>query len=189
MTEPGLVVVGASWGGMEAIGTMLGQLAATNQLSLAVAQHRGQDADGALLRYLQRRSRLPVLEAHDKEPIEPGRVYLAPSDYHLLVDEGFFALSTEGDVRFSRPSIDLLFETAADAYGAGVVAVVLTGANDDGCRGMRAVKDAGGRTIAQDPETAERAEMPLAAIGSGAVDDVLPLDEIACELNRLGRFA
>lgn len=181
-----LAVIGASWGGMDALGTLLAQLDGGNRLSLAVAQHRRPDADGTLLTYLAQRSPLPVVEVDDKETIEPGRVYLAPPDYHLLVDEGHFALSTEGAVRFSRPSIDLLFESAADAYGEAVVAIVLTGANDDGCRGVLAVKDAGGLIIAQDPDTAERPEMPAGAIGSGAVDLVLPIDDIARELNRLG---
>jgi two-component system chemotaxis response regulator CheB len=184
-----LAVVGASWGGMDAVGRLLELLEQQNRLAVAVAQHRSADTDSTLLRYLDRRSALPVVEADDKAPIEPGHVYLAPADYHLFVEPGTFALSTEGAVRFSRPSIDLLFESAADAYGDGVVAIVLTGANDDGCRGMVAVKDAGGLTMAQDPTTAERPEMPEGAIGSGAVDLVLPIEGIALELNKLGRAA
>ena len=184
-----LAVVGASWGGMDAVGRLVQALDARNQLAIAVAQHRSPDADGTLLRYLGARSPLPVVEAEDKTPIDPGHVYLAPPDYHLFVEEGSFALSTEGAVRFSRPSIDLLFESAADAYGEDVVAVVLTGANDDGCRGVLAVKEAGGLTIAQDPSTAERPEMPAGAIGSGAVDLVLPIEQIARRLNELGRVA
>jgi two-component system chemotaxis response regulator CheB len=111
---------------------------------------------------------------------------VAPADYHLFVEPGSFALSTEGPVRFSRPSVDLLFESAAESYGHDLVAIVLTGANDDGCRGVQAVKEAGGLTMAQDPSTAERPEMPQGAIESGAVDLVLPLEGIAGELNRLG---
>ncbi|MCU1483798.1 MAG: CheB methylesterase [Actinomycetia bacterium] len=184
-----LAVVGASWGGMDALGRLVEALAVDNRLAIAVAQHRSPDADATLLRYLGTRSALPVVEADDKAPIEPGCIYLAPPDYHLFVEPGCFALSTEGAVRFSRPSIDLLFESAADAYGEGVVAVVLTGANDDGCRGVLAVKEAGGVTIAQDPATAERPEMPEGAIGSGAVDLVLSIEHIAHELNRLGSAA
>jgi two-component system chemotaxis response regulator CheB len=184
-----LAVIGASWGGMDALGCLVEALDRENRLAIAVAQHRSRDADSTLLHYLCRRSPLPVVEADDKAPIEPGRIYLAPADYHLFVEPGSFALSTEGAVRFSRPSIDVLFETAADAYGSEVVAVVLTGANDDGCRGVLAVKEAGGLTIAQDPATAERPEMPAGAIGSGAVDLVLALHGIADELNRLGRAA
>jgi two-component system, chemotaxis family, protein-glutamate methylesterase/glutaminase len=184
-----LAVVGASWGGMDAVGRLLEALDPELRLPIVVAQHRSADADGTLVRYLDRRSPLPVVEADDKDPIEPGRVYVAPADYHLFVEPGSFALSTEGAVRFSRPSIDLLFESAADSYAQDVVAVVLTGANDDGCRGVLAVKEAGGVTIAQDPTTAERPEMPEGAIGSGAVDLVLPIEAIAEELNRMGGAA
>lgn len=184
-----LAVVGASWGGMDAVGRLVAALEAANTFAIAVAQHRSPDADATLLRYLEQRSPLPVVEVEDKTPIEPGHVYLAPPDYHLFVEPGSFALSTEGAVRFSRPSIDLLFESAAESYGSGVVAIVLTGANDDGCRGVVAVKDAGGVTIAQDPAEAERPEMPNGAIGSGAVDLVLPIGAIADTLNQLGRRA
>ena len=189
MSREELAVIGASWGGMMALAELLQRLHPGNQLALAVAQHRAAENDETLVRFLARHSTLPIVEADDKLPVEPGHVYLAPPDYHLLVEPGHFALSTEGAVRFSRPSIDVLFESAADAYGEGVIAVVLTGANDDGCRGVIAVKDAGGVTLAQDPETAERPEMPLGAIGSGAVDMVLPIERIAEELNRLGKVA
>ena len=181
-----LAVVGASWGGMKAIGELLAGIAPDNRLAIAVAQHRSPDTDDTLARYLDKRCPLPVAEVEDKDPVEPGRVYLAPADYHLLVEPGHFALSTDVAVRFSRPSIDVLFETAADAYGPEVVAVVLTGANDDGCRGVVAVQAAGGRTLAQDPRTAERPEMPEGAIASGVVDAVLPIPALAAELNRLG---
>lgn len=184
-----LAVIGASWGGMDAVGRLVEGLDAGNCLPIVVAQHRSADADATLLRYLDKRSPLPVVEADDKAAIEPGHVYLAPPDYHLFVERGSFALSTEGAVRFSRPSIDLLFESAADAYGDGVIAIVLTGANDDGCRGVLAVKEAGGVTIAQDPATAERPEMPEGAIGSGAVDLVLAIEDIARHLNGIGRAA
>lgn len=186
MTAPRLAVIGASWGGMHALGRLLSELDASNRLTFVVAQHRSPDADGMLVRYLAERCALPVSEAEDKDELVPGRVFLAPPDYHLLVDERNLALSTEGAVRFSRPSIDLLFESAADSCGDAVVAVVLTGANDDGCRGAVAVKDAGGLVLAQDPETAERPEMPAGTIASGAADLVLPLEELAHQLNRLG---
>ena len=189
MSSARLAVVGASWGGMQAVADLLGALEPENRLAVAVAQHRAPDSDSeeTLVRFLARRSNLPIVEVDDKAAVEPGRVYLAPADYHLLVEPGHFALSTEGPVRFSRPSIDVLFESAADAYGEAVVAVVLTGANDDGRRGTLAVKEAGGVTIAQDPATAERPEMPASAIDAGAVDLVLPIDAIARELNERGR--
>ncbi len=185
--RPQIAVVGASWGGFQAVGDLLAALDERCTLAVAVAQHRSADARAdAYVRAIQTRSRLPVSEAGDKDPIEPGRVYVAPADYHLLVDEGSFALTLEGPVRFARPSIDVLFESAAESYGDRAVAVVLTGANDDGCRGALAIKEAGGRVYAQDPETAERREMPDGVIGSGAVDEVLAVPAIADRLNQLG---
>lgn len=182
-----LAVVGASWGGLHAVGSLVAALDARCALAVAVAQHRAPDAPAdAYVRSMQARCPLPVAEVEDKDAIEPGHVYVAPADYHLLVDEGRFALSTEGPVRFSRPSIDVLFETAADAYGDQVVAVVLTGANDDGRRGAVAVKEAGGLVYVQDPETAERREMPDGVIGTGVVDAVLPVPALAAALNHLG---
>ena len=189
-TRPRIAVIGASWGGFEAVAALLAALDAENDLAVVVAQHRGPDvADGTLARWLQARCPLPVKEVDDKDDICAGHVYLAPADYHLLVDDGQLSLSVEDPVRFSRPSIDVLFESAAESYGPEVVAVVLTGANDDGCRGVLAIKDAGGMVFVQDPATAERPEMPEAAIGTGVVDRVLPLPAIAAVLNQLGKAA
>ena len=182
-----LAVVGASWGGFTAVGDLVAALDERTGLAVAIAQHRAADSPAdAFVRAIQSRTALPVAEVEDKDPIEPGRVYVAPADYHLLVDDGSFSLSVEGPVRFSRPSIDVLFESAAESYGDRVVAVVLTGANDDGCRGALAVKEAGGTVLAQDPASAERPEMPASVIGSGAVDRILALPEIARALNELG---
>lgn len=178
-------MVGASWGGMEAVSRLLGALDEQHPAAFVVAQHRTGDNEGVLVRYLDGRSRLPVTEVDDKDEIVGGRVYLAPADYHLLVEPGYFSLSTEAAVRFSRPSIDVLFESAAESYGEDVVAVVLTGANDDGCRGARCVKESGGLVLAQDPATAERREMPQGAIDAGWVDHVLSIEGIAEELNRM----
>ena len=174
-----LVVVGASWGGMRAIGELLAALPATFTAAIAVAQHRGITATGGLTHVFQRHSELPVKDADDKEPIEPGHVYLAPADYHLLVERGTFALSVDERVQYSRPSIDVLFESAAEAYGHRVAGVLLTGANEDGADGLVAIRRAGGFTIVQDPATAESAAMPAAAIAAGAADKVLPLQAIA----------
>ena len=184
-----IVAIGTSYGGLQALSDLLEGITADFAPAIAVVQHRSRDSDDTFARLLQDHSRLPVSEIDDKEPIEGSRVYVAPPDYHLLVEDRAFALSVDAPVAFSRPSIDLLFESAADVYGEGVVAVVLTGANDDGCRGLLAVKEAGGVTIAQDPATAERPEMPEGAIGSGAVDLVLSIDDIARHLNSLGRAA
>ncbi|MGH8902215.1 MAG: chemotaxis protein CheB [Egibacteraceae bacterium] len=184
-----LAVVGASWGGIAALGQLARDLDPGSVLALAVALHRGADGpEGALVSYLTARCRLPVSEAEDKDEIEPGHLYLAPADYHLLVEPGRFALSLEAPVQHSRPSVDVLFESAAHAYGGRLVAAVLTGANDDGSRGIRRVKDCGGVTLAQDPDTAERREMIDAAIATGAVDRILTLQGIADALNDLGRL-
>jgi two-component system chemotaxis response regulator CheB len=182
-----LAVVGASWGGLQAVGSLVGGLDERCSLAVVIGQHRAPDAPAdAYVRSMQAKCPLPVREVEDKDPIEPGHVYVAPADYHLLIDDGAFGLTLEGPVRYSRPSIDVLFESAAESYGDGVVAVVLTGANDDGCRGALAIKEAGGLVYAQDPDTAERREMPEGVIGTGVVDAVLPVAALAAVLNHLG---
>ena len=175
-----LIVVGASWGGLDAVGRVLADLPADLSAAVVVAQHRSASSvEGGLGALLERRGPLPVRDAEDKDAIEPGHVYLAPPDYHLLVEPGRFSLSTDERVQYARPSIDVLFETAADAYGERLVAVLLTGANEDGAEGMLRVRRAGGCTIAQEPAGAERPEMPQAAIDLGAASCVLPLERIA----------
>jgi two-component system chemotaxis response regulator CheB len=168
---------------MEALGRLFGRLPAGFRSPVAVVQHRAAaKTDGALSQYLGRRCTLSVVEAEDKEPLQERHVYLAPADYHLLVEDGFLSLSLEGPVAYSRPSIDVLFESAAAAYGPGVTAVVMTGTNRDGSRGAVAVRDAGGTVLAQDPSEAERAEMPAAAIATGAVHEVLTIPRLADRL-------
>jgi two-component system chemotaxis response regulator CheB len=172
--------MGSWWGGLHALETVLGGLPDGFRTPIAIAQHRAVDSgSGALSRMLSVRSGLDVCEAGDKDPIEPGRVYLAPPDYHLLVEPDGFALSIDEVVQYSRPSIDVLFETASDTYGERMVGVVLTGANADGAHGIERVKRRGGVTIVQDPSTAEKREMPDAAIATGAADHVTPLEGIA----------
>jgi two-component system chemotaxis response regulator CheB len=179
-----LIVVGASWGGLEAIGRLLGGLSPDLGAALAIVQHRGSDqADLAGL--LASRTALPVLDVEDKDRIEPGHAYLAPPDYHLLVERGHFALSTEDRVQYARPSVDVLFESAADAYRDRAVGVVLTGSNEDGARGLARIKARGGVAVIQDPASAERGAMPSAAIAATVADAILPLDEIAPFINGL----
>jgi len=174
-----LIALGASWGGMRALTTVLGALPAGFELPVAVTQHRPAAGGGNLLEAaLRRGSRLEVVAATDKEPLLGGRVYVAPADYHLLVERGHVALSTDDLVQFARPAIDVLFESAADSYGAGVVGVLLTGVNEDGAAGLAHIAAAGGYTIAQDPATAEQPQMPAAAIARGAARRVLPLERI-----------
>jgi two-component system chemotaxis response regulator CheB len=185
-----LVAVGASWGGLDAIGRLLAALPPTFRSPVAIVQHRAAATpDGVMRQYLETRCPLTVVDAEDKVPVEEGKVYLAPPDYHLLVDDGVLALSLEAPVDFSRPSVDVLFETAADCYGPDLAAVVLTGANDDGSRGAVAVKRAGGTVLVQDPAEAERREMPEAAIAAGVADGVYSIDELATRLAEMDRQA
>jgi two-component system, chemotaxis family, protein-glutamate methylesterase/glutaminase len=181
-----LVVIGTSLGGLHALEVVLRGLAHDFPLPIAIVQHRSGEWEGQksqLARLLQIHTPLPVIEASDKEPLAGGHVYLAPADYHLLVDDGRLALSTDARVCHARPSIDVLFESAADVYREGVVAVLLTGANADGTAGSLRIKRRGGAVVAQDPRGAESPVMPQSAISAGVVDRVLPLEEIAPYLN------
>lgn len=159
-----IVVVGTSWGGLHALRELVGKLPAGFRMPTVVVQHRHRESDHLLSTLLQERTALEVAEVEDKAPIEPGTVFVAPADYHLLIDRGFFTLSTDPPVRYSRPSIDVTFYSAADTYGAAAVGVILTGANSDGSRGLRRIFDRGGAAFVQDPATAESPTMPSAAI-------------------------
>ena len=174
-----LIVVGCSLGGMDALKTILRTLPGTFPVPIAVVQHRHRASNEGLPAFLRRQTDLKVVDAEDKQPIEKGSIYLAPANYHLLVERGNFNLSVDEAVAYSRPSIDVLFESAADAYGKALAGVVLTGANDDGARGAERIKKRGGFLIVQDPATAEAPQMPQAAISRARVDQVLPLDRIA----------
>ena len=169
-----LIVIGASWGGLEAVGALLGALPAGFGVPIAVAQHRSStSSDEALVPTLGRVSAPPVYAVNDKDPIRSPGVYIAPADYHLLVERGHFALSVDERVQFARPSVDVLFESAADVYGPRLIGVVLTGANADGAAGLARIRRKGGFTLVQDPETADRRAMPDAAIATGAARRVL----------------
>ena len=182
-----LVVIGTSLGGLVALERLLEGLPGSFPVPIAVVQHRSVSSGEGLATTLQTHSALRVREPMDKEPIRPGWVYLAPADYHLLVEPGRCALSTEGPVRAARPSIDVLFESAADAYGERVIGVVLTGASDDGARGAAWIRQRGGYVIIQEPETAESAVMPRAALRAAGADRVIPLDNVAESLVELCR--
>lgn len=173
-----LIVIGASWGGLHAVGEVLGALPDESDVPVVIAQHR-RDLGGGLASLLATRTRLRVEEAEDKQPIERGRIYIAPPDYHLLVQRGWMSLSIDERVHHARPSIDVLFESAADAYRERLIGVILTGANEDGAAGLARVKELGGVAVIQDPASAERYEMPGAALAAtSAADAVLPLEEI-----------
>ena len=184
-----LVVLGMSWGGLHALSTVLHRLPPEFPLPLAVVQHRGKDATSLLAELLQDCTALPVRDVEDKDPVAGGGVYLAPPDYHLLVEDGYFTLSVDPPVRFSRPSIDVTFGSAADAYGPRVAGLVMTGANDDGARGLRCIADRGGIALVQDPATAESPVMPVAALRRVPDAEVLPLDGIAARLAALAGLA
>jgi two-component system chemotaxis response regulator CheB len=174
-----LVVIGASWGGLTALERVLAALPADFRIPIAITQHRSPDGGSAgLAALLGSHCKLPIVDAEDKQPVEPGRVYLAPPDYHLLVEPDGFALSCDEAILFSRPSIDVMFESAADVFRERLLAVVLTGANEDGAKGVAAVKRLGGYVIVQNPVEAERAEMPRAAMRAASVDRVLSLAAI-----------
>ncbi len=182
-----LIVVGCSLGGMNALTKILSELPEGFPVPIAVVQHRYRTSNEGLPAYFRRHAHLNVVDADDKQWIRPGYVYLAPANYHLLVEQGEFSLSVDEAVAYSRPSVDVLFESAADAYREAVVGVILTGANADGARGVARIKESGGFVIVQDPNTAEAPQMPQAAIASTVVDRILPLDRIGPFLVELCR--
>lgn len=177
-----IVMIGTSWGGLNALSRVVAGLPATFALPIVIVQHRSPDAAGFLAELLQAHTGLCVVEVDDKQPIMAGHVYVAPANYHLLIEHGFFSLTTDAPVRYSRPSIDVTFVSAADEYGRRAVGVVLTGANEDGALGLKRVADRGGYAIVQDPETAEGATMPRAALRAVPKAQVVPLDRIANKL-------
>jgi two-component system, chemotaxis family, protein-glutamate methylesterase/glutaminase len=180
------VVVGASAGGVEALSRLLPALPARCPASVFVVLHLPRERPSLLVEVFQPHCVLPVREAQDKEPAAPGTVYVAPPDYHLLVDEGpQIALSTDELVHFSRPSIDVLFESAADVYGARLLGIVLTGSSPDGAEGLAAVQRAGGGAVVQRPDSARVPTMVEAALERTPSAASLTLDEIADLLRRL----
>ena len=173
-----LVVVGTSWGGLAALRTLVSGLPASFMMAVVLVQHRHKDSDHLLRTLLQERTALEVCEVEDKMPLEHGRIYVAPPDYHTLIEPGHLSLSTEAPVRFSRPSIDVTFLTAADSYAHRTVGIMLTGANADGSEGLRRISDRGGMAIVQDPATAESKLMPAAAVKAVPRARVLALDDM-----------
>lgn len=180
MSRYDAIIIGCSSGGLDALGRILSPLPAEFPLPLIVVMHMPQDGPSLLPEVLGQHCRIPVVEAEDKERIAPGRVYTAPHGYHLLIEgDETFSLSVDTKVNMSRPSVDILFETAAEAYGEHLIAIVLSGANRDGSQGVVAVSAAGGICVAQQPETASAREMPEGAIATGKVNKVLSPDDIA----------
>lgn len=186
----GAVVIGASAGGVEVLSTLLPALPETLRAAVFVVLHQPPDRPSILVEIFSRKCRLPVREAEDKEPIDPGTIYFAPPNYHLLIEQGpRIALSVDDLVQFSRPSIDVLFQSAADAYRDRLLGILLTGWNEDGAAGLLAVRAANGTTIVQDPESAEAPVMPQAAIRLHRPDFVLHPRAIAELLRGLAPVA
>jgi two-component system chemotaxis response regulator CheB len=177
------IVIGASAGALEALSLILPSLPAGYGLPLLVVVHVPPDKKSLLAELFQAKCSVKVREAEDKESISGGTVYFAPPDYHLLVEmDKSLSLSNEEPVLYSRPSVDVLFESAADAYGPSLIAIVLTGANQDGAKGLKAVADAGGTAIVQNPKAAYASAMPEAAIAQCPGARVMSLTEIAVYL-------
>lgn len=181
-----VLAVGASWGGVELLVKLIGSLPKDWSLPVVIVQHQHPYAGNALERILSKLTSLPVIDVEDKDRIMPAHVYIAPANYHLLVEQdGTFSLSVEAPVNFSRPSIDVTFACLAKVFRQRCIGMLLTGANEDGAEGIKMIKAEGGHTIAQRPDTAEAPVMPEAAIATGAVDAVLAPDELVPHLLHL----
>jgi len=181
-----VVAIGTSWGGLAALSKLLGDLPADFSIPVVLVQHRSTDSEHLLVQLLQDATDLRVCEIEDKDALTPGTVHLAPANYHVLIDDGYASLTLEEPVRFSRPSIDVMLTSVADTYGSAAIGVVLTGANEDGARGLAHIVKRGGLALVQDPKTAEIPIMPEAAIRSVPTAEVLPLDALAPRLIELG---
>jgi two-component system chemotaxis response regulator CheB len=183
------VVMGASAGALDALSSVLTKLPRGFSLPILIVTHLPPDKDSILSSLLASKCEIAVREAEDKEPIVPGVAFIAPPDYHLLVEkDGHLSLSSDEAVQFSRPSIDVLFESAADAYGNALVGIILTGANDDGARGLRAIADAGGLVLVQRTDLAYASTMPRAALAACPTAREMTLEEIAtylCETTKM----
>jgi len=186
MHQVDAIVIGGSSGALEALAVLLPPLPAETRVPIAVVIHVPPTRPSHLADVLAARTCLPVREAEDKQPVVPGAIYVAPPNYHLLIERGgTFALSADEALHFSRPSIDVLFESAADAYGARLCGLLLSGANADGADGLAAIKRAGGLALVQAPDDAVSRTMPEAAIARAQPDQVLPLAQLAALLARM----
>lgn len=174
------IVIGSSAGGLKALKKLLTKFGKDFKIPIIIVQHTSPNSDNYITTYLNDLCELEIKEADEKEPITGGHVYFAPPNFHLMVEEDFsLSLSVEDRVNFARPAIDVLFDTAADCYKAELIGIVLTGANNDGSRGLKKIKRLGGLTIVQDPETAEVESMPVSAIKTTKVDHILSLTAIS----------
>jgi two-component system chemotaxis response regulator CheB len=180
------IAIGTSAGGLEALSVILPALPQSFKLPIFVVVHVPPDRRSLLPELFRAKCRIPVREPEDKEPIADGTVYFAPPDYHLLVEkDNYLSLSSDEPVFYSRPSIDVLFESAADVYGPALMAIILTGANQDGAAGIKGIARSGGTVIVQDPAEAFAAAMPEAALAACPSARILSLDAIAAQLQEM----
>lgn len=180
------IVIGASAGGMQTIGDILSELPLTFPVPIIIVQHLSPNSKGYMAKYLNKITELKVKEADEKEEIVAGAIYVSPANYHLLVEnDETLSLTVEPKVNYSRPAIDLLFETASDVYQEKLIGIVLTGANKDGSLGLQKIKERGGLAIVEDPDTAIVNTMPKAAIEATAIDYILKADEVAQKIIEL----
>ena len=178
------VVIGGSTGSIDVLLQVLPALHSPLPFALIIVVHRKNTADSTLANLLALKTRIPVREVDDKDPVLPGHIYLAPADYHLLLEQDeTFSLDDSEKVHYSRPAIDVTFESAADVFGPALVGILLSGANADGTIGLRAIKQAGGATVVQQPDTAQVAYMPQQAIAYAPVDFVLTIPELTAFMN------
>lgn len=181
-----VLAIGSSWGGVDMLQRLVRQLPASWRLPIVIVQHQHPNSGLALERILSKATRLVVRDVEDKDRLETGHIYIAPANYHLLLeDDGHFSLSVEAPVKYCRPALDVTFASLARVLQERCIGLVLTGANDDGADGIRTIKAAGGHTLAQSPASAEAPAMPAAAIATGAVDLVLEPAQIVPHLLQL----
>ena len=174
-----LVVIGVSWGGVSALRNIFSHLSTDFSLPIIIVQHISKDFNVNEKSYWEKYCKIPAKEAEDKEKIKEGHIYFAPPNYHVIVERDMrLSLDASEPVNYARPSVDVLFESAALALSNKIVAIILTGANNDGADGLKAIKESGGLTIVQNPNSAECSDMPGAALDATDVDHVLELDEI-----------
>jgi len=180
-----IVAIGTSWGGLTAMSKLLGDLPADFPVPIVVVQHRSKDSDRLLAQLLQDATDLEVCEIDDKDLLQAGKVHVAPADYHVMIERGYLSLTIEAPVRYSRPSIDVMFVSAGDSYGKEAIGVVLTGANEDGSKGLAHIVKRGGKALVQSPKTAEIPVMPEAALRAVPTAEVFPLPDLSKRLIEL----
>lgn len=179
-------IIGGSAGSIEVILKVLPDIKKNISFPIVIVLHRKSSTDSSLSDLFATRTEIPVKEIDDKDKIQPAHIYIAPADYHLLFEKNnSFSLDFSEKVNYSRPSIDVTFESASDVYGKNVVCLLLSGANSDGVEGLRTVKENGGQLAVQDPESAESPFMPQHAILKNNIDLVLSIEEMAKFINSL----